>query len=83
LEIFRAPSGTENLTVSGTIDVGGQKRALRVTDQYVRAGTLPIQIKNLNSAPVRLEATSPPSPTASGPRSYARLGKPAITLNVW
>ncbi|WP_035558738.1 efflux RND transporter permease subunit [Hymenobacter sp. IS2118] len=77
--------GAENVTISGgTIDVGGQKRAVRVAGQYVRAENLAnIQIKNLNGAPVRLGDIATVTDGFKDRESYARLdGKPAITLNV-
>ncbi|MDQ2792840.1 MAG: efflux RND transporter permease subunit [Bacteroidota bacterium] len=83
-DISRAIGG-ENLTVSGgTIDVGGQKRAVRVAGQYVRAADIAdIQIKNLNGAPVRLGDIATVTDGFKDRESYARLdGKPAITLNV-
>ncbi len=83
-DISRAIGG-ENLTVSGgSIDVGGQKRAVRVAGQYVRASDIAdIQIKNLNGAPVRLGDIATVTDGFKDRESYARLdGKPAITLNV-
>ncbi|OGX85532.1 efflux RND transporter permease subunit [Hymenobacter glacialis] len=77
--------GAENVTVSGgTIDVGGQKRAVRVAGQYVRAEDIAnIQIKNLSGAPVRLGDIATVTDGFKDRESYARLdGKPAITLNV-
>ncbi|MET4074386.1 efflux RND transporter permease subunit [Hymenobacter sp. UYCo722] len=77
--------GAENVTVSGgSIDVGGQKRAVRVAGQYVRAGDIAdIQVKNLNGAPVRLGDIATVTDGFKDRESYARLdGKPAITLNV-
>lgn len=83
-DISRAIGG-ENLTVSGgSIDVGGQKRAVRVAGQYVRAADIAdIQIKNLNGAPVRLGDIATVTDGFKDRESFARLdGKPAITLNV-
>ena len=83
-DISRAIGG-ENLTVSGgSIDVGGQKRAVRVAGQYVRAADIAdIQVKNLNGAPVRLGDIATVTDGFKDRESYARLdGKPAITLNV-
>jgi multidrug efflux pump len=83
-DISRAIS-SENLTVSGgSIDVGGQKRAVRVAGQYARAADIAdIQIKNLNGAPVRLGDIATVQDGFKDRESYARLdGKPAITLNV-
>ncbi|GAB3877558.1 efflux RND transporter permease subunit [Hymenobacter segetis] len=83
-DISRAISG-ENLTISGgSIDVGGQKRAVRVAGQYVRAADIAdIQIKNLNGSPVRLGDIATVTDGFKDRESYARLdGKPAITLNV-
>lgn len=83
-DITRAIGG-ENVTVSGgTIDVGGQKRAVRVAGQYVRAEDIAdIQVKNLNGAPVRLGDIATVTDGFKDRESYARLdGKPAITLNV-
>jgi len=77
--------GSENVTVSGgSIDVGGQKRAVRVAGQYVRAEDIAdIQVKNLNGAPVRLGDIATVTNGFKDRESYARLdGKPAITLNV-
>ena len=77
--------GYENLTVSGgSIDVGGQKRAVRVAGQYARAEDIAdIQIKNLSGAPVRLGDIATVTDGFKDRESYARLdGKPAITLNV-
>ena len=83
-DISRAIGG-ENLTVSGgSIDVGGQKRAVRVAGQYVRAADIAdIQIKNLNGAPVRLGDIATVQDAFKDRESFARLdGKPAVTLNV-
>ncbi|MEJ7660778.1 MAG: efflux RND transporter permease subunit [Hymenobacter sp.] len=68
----------------GSIDVGGQKRAVRVAGQYVRAADIAdIQLKNLNGAPVRLGDIATVTDGFKDRESYARLdGKPAITLNV-
>ncbi|WP_345054248.1 efflux RND transporter permease subunit [Hymenobacter glaciei] len=77
--------GAENVTVSGgSIDVGGQKRAVRVAGQYVRAEDIAdIQVKNLNGAPVRLGDIATVTDGFKDRESYARLdGKSAITLNV-
>jgi multidrug efflux pump subunit AcrB len=83
-DITRAISG-ENLTVSGgSIDVGNQKRAVRVAGQYTRAEDIAnIQVKNLNGAAVRLGDIATVVDGFKDRESYARLdGKPAITLNV-
>ncbi|MBF9221572.1 efflux RND transporter permease subunit [Hymenobacter ruricola] len=83
-DISRAIGG-ENVTVSGgSIDVGGQKRAVRVAGQYVRAEDIAdIQVKNLNGSPVRLGDIATVTDGFKDRESYARLdGKPAITLNV-
>ncbi|WP_046243960.1 efflux RND transporter permease subunit [Hymenobacter terrenus] len=83
-DITRAISG-ENVTISGgSIDVGTQKRAVRVAGQYVRAADIAdIQIKNLNGSPVRLGDIATVEDAFKDRESYARLdGKPAITLNV-
>ncbi|MBJ6107823.1 efflux RND transporter permease subunit [Hymenobacter sp. BT523] len=83
-DITRAIGG-ENLTVSGgSIDVGQQKRAVRVAGQYVRAEDIAdIQVKNLNGAAVRLGDIATVVDGFKDRESYARLdGKPAITLNV-
>jgi multidrug efflux pump len=77
--------GSENVTVSGgSIDVGGQKRAVRVAGQYARAADIAdIQVKNLNGSPVRLGDIATVTDGFKDRESYARLdGKPAITLNV-
>ncbi|MDQ2768882.1 MAG: efflux RND transporter permease subunit [Bacteroidota bacterium] len=77
--------GSENVTVSGgSIDVGGQKRAVRVAGQYVRAENIAdIQVKNLNGAPVRLGDIATVTDGFKDRESYARLdGKPSIALNV-
>ncbi|MCB2409418.1 efflux RND transporter permease subunit [Hymenobacter lucidus] len=83
-DISRAIGG-ENLTVSGgSIDVGQQKRAVRVAGQYARAADIAdIQVKNLNGAAVRLGDIATVEDGFKDRESYARLdGKPAITLNV-
>ena len=77
--------GAENVTVSGgSIDVGGQKRAVRVAGQYVRAENIAdIQVKNLNGSPVRLGDIATVTDGFKDRESYARLdGKPSIALNV-
>jgi len=77
--------GAENITVSGgSIDVGSQKRAVRVAGQYVKAADIAdIQVKNLNGSPVRLGDIATVEDAFKDRESYARLdGKPAITLNV-
>jgi multidrug efflux pump len=77
--------GAENMTISGgSIDVGSQKRAVRVAGQYVRAADIAdISIKNLNGSPVRLGDIATVEDGFKDRESYARLdGKPAITLNV-
>ena len=83
-DITRAIAG-ENITVSGgSIDVGTQKRAVRVAGQYVNAADIAdISIKNLNGSPVRLGDIATVVDGFKDRESYARLdGKPAITLNV-
>ena len=83
-DITRAIS-SENLTVSGgSIDVGQQKRAVRVAGQYVRAEDIAdIQVKNLNGSAVRLGDIATVVDGFKDRESYARLdGKSAITLNV-
>lgn len=83
-DITRAIGG-ENLTVSGgSIDVGQQKRAVRVAGQYVRASDIAdIQVKNLNGAAVRLGDIATVVDGFKDRESFARLdGRPAITLNV-
>ncbi|MBC6608583.1 efflux RND transporter permease subunit [Hymenobacter sp. BT188] len=83
-DIQRAIAG-ENITISGgSIDVGNQKRAVRVAGQYVRAADIAdIQIKNLNGSAVRLGDIATVEDAFKERESYARLdGKPAITLNV-
>ncbi|HEX8428813.1 efflux RND transporter permease subunit [Hymenobacter sp.] len=75
----------ENVTISGgSIDVGSQKRAVRVAGQYVRAEDIAdIQVKNLNGSAVRLGDIATVVDGFKDRESYARLdGKPAITLNV-
>ncbi|UOQ75710.1 efflux RND transporter permease subunit [Hymenobacter sp. 5516J-16] len=75
----------ENVTISGgSVDVGSQKRAVRVAGQYVRAEDIAdIQVKNLNGAAVRLGDIATVEDGFKDRESYARLdGKPAITLNV-
>ena len=75
----------ENVTISGgSIDVGSQKRAVRVAGQYVRAEDIAdIQVKNLNGSAVRLGDIATVTDGFKDRESYARLdGKPAITLNV-
>ena len=75
----------ENMTISGgSIDVGTQKRAVRVAGQYVNAADMAdIVIKNLNGSPVRLGDIATVTDGFKDRESYARLdGKPAITLNV-
>ena len=83
-DITRAIAG-ENITVSGgSIDVGTQKRAVRVAGQYVKAADIAdISIKNLSGSPVRLGDIATVEDAFKDRESYARLdGKPAITLNV-
>lgn len=75
----------ENITVSGgSIDVGAQKRAVRVAGQYVNAADIAnIQIKNLRGAPVRLGDIATVQDGFKDRESYARLdGQSAVTLNV-
>ena len=75
----------ENLTVSGgSIDVGAQKRAVRVAGQYVNAADIAdIQVKNLRGAPVRLGDIATVRDGFKDRESYASLdGLPAVTLNV-
>ncbi|WP_375416221.1 efflux RND transporter permease subunit [uncultured Hymenobacter sp.] len=77
--------GAENITVSGgSIDVGNQKRAVRVAGQYVRASDIAdIQIKNLNGSAVRLGDIATVEDAFKDRESYARLdGKPSVSLNV-
>jgi multidrug efflux pump subunit AcrB len=76
---------SENITISGgSIDVGDQKRAVRVAGQYARAADIAdIQVKNLNGAAVRLGDIATVEDAFKDRESYARLdGKQAITLNV-
>ncbi|QIL76782.1 efflux RND transporter permease subunit [Hymenobacter sp. HDW8] len=76
---------SENITVSGgSIDVGNQKRAVRVAGQYARASDIAdIQIKNLNGSAVRLGDIATVEDAFKDRESYARLdGKPSVTLNV-
>ncbi|WP_324672590.1 efflux RND transporter permease subunit [Hymenobacter sp. GOD-10R] len=75
----------ENITISGgSIDVGDQKRAVRVAGQYANAADIAnIQVKNLNGAAVRLGDIATVQDAFKDRESYARLdGKQAITLNV-
>ncbi len=75
----------ENVTVSGgSIDVGQQKRAVRVAGQYVRAADIAnIQVKNLRGAPVRLGDIATVVDGFKDRESYASLdGKPTVALNV-
>ncbi|OUJ73743.1 efflux RND transporter permease subunit [Hymenobacter crusticola] len=75
----------ENITISGgSIDVGQQKRAVRVAGQYANAADIAdIQVKNLNGAAVRLGDIATVQDAFKDRESYARLdGKQAITLNV-
>jgi multidrug efflux pump subunit AcrB len=75
----------ENITVSGgSIDVGDQKRAVRVAGQYANAADIAdIQIKNLRGAPVRLGDIATVQDAFKDRESYARLdGQPTVTLNV-
>lgn len=75
----------ENVTVSGgSIDVGAQKRAVRVAGQYVNAADIAdIQVKNLRGAPVRLGDIATVTDGFKDRESYASLdGQPAVTLNV-
>ncbi len=77
--------GSENVTISGgSIDVGNQKRAVRVAGQYVRAADIAdIQVKNLNGAAVRLGDIATVEDGFKERESFARLdGKPSISLNV-
>ncbi|MBD2770357.1 efflux RND transporter permease subunit [Hymenobacter sp. BT664] len=77
--------GSENVTISGgSIDVGNQKRAVRVAGQYTKASDIAdIQIKNLNGAAVRLGDIATVQDAFKDRESYARLdGKTAIALNV-
>ncbi|WP_019946552.1 efflux RND transporter permease subunit [Hymenobacter aerophilus] len=80
-----AAIGRENVTISGgTVDVGNQKRAVRVAGQYVRAADIAnIQMKNLNGSAVRLGDIATVTDGFKDRESFARLdGKPAVTLNV-
>jgi multidrug efflux pump len=75
----------ENITVSGgSIDVGDQKRAVRVAGQYANAADIAdIQIKNLRGAPVRLGDIATVQDAFKDRESFARLdGAPTVTLNV-
>ena len=75
----------ENITISGgSVDVGTQKRAVRVAGQYARAADIAdIQVKNLNGAAVRLGDIATVEDAFKDRESYARLdGKTAVTLNV-
>lgn len=75
----------ENITISGgSIDVGDQKRAVRVAGQYANAADIAnIQIKNLRGAPVRLGDIATVTDGFKDRESYARLdGQPTVTLNV-
>ena len=75
----------ENITISGgSVDVGSQKRAVRVAGQYVRAADIAdIQVKNLNGSAVRLGDIATVEDAFKDRESYARLdGKTAVTLNI-
>ncbi|MCC3155752.1 efflux RND transporter permease subunit [Hymenobacter sp. 15J16-1T3B] len=75
----------ENITISGgSVDVGDQKRAVRVAGQYVNAADIAnIQVKNLSGSAVRLGDIATVEDAFKDRESYARLdGKPSITLNV-
>ena len=75
----------ENITISGgSVDVGSQKRAVRVAGQYVHAADIAdIQVKNLNGAAVRLGDIATVEDAFKDRESYARLdGKTAVTLNI-
>ncbi|MBF9236127.1 efflux RND transporter permease subunit [Hymenobacter sp. BT683] len=77
--------GSENVTISGgSIDVGGQTRAVRVAGQYAKASDIAdIQVKNLNGAAVRLGDIATVEDAFKDRESYARLdGKSSISLNV-
>ena len=77
--------GSENVTISGgSIDVGGQTRAVRVAGQYTKAADIAdIQVKNLNGAAVRLGDIATVEDAFKDRESYARLdGKSSISLNV-
>ncbi|MGI4869763.1 MAG: efflux RND transporter permease subunit [Janthinobacterium lividum] len=76
---------SENITVSGgSIDVGAQKRAVRVAGQYVRAEDIAnIQIKNLRGAPLRLGDIATVTDGFKDRESFARLdGQSSVALNV-
>lgn len=75
----------ENVTVSGgSIDMGTQKRAVRVAGQYVRAADIAnIQVKNLRGSPVRLGDIATVADGFKDRESYASLdGQPTVALNV-
>ena len=75
----------ENVTVSGgSIDVGAQKRAVRVAGQYVKAADIAnIQLKNLRGSPVRLGDIASVTDGFKDRESYASLdGQPTVALNV-
>ncbi|MFD2719651.1 efflux RND transporter permease subunit [Hymenobacter monticola] len=75
----------ENITISGgSIDVGTQKRAVRVAGQYVKADDIAnIQVKNLRGASVRLGDIATVTDGFKDRESYASLeGQPSVTLNV-
>ncbi|GAB2948482.1 efflux RND transporter permease subunit [Hymenobacter coalescens] len=75
----------ENITISGgSVDVGDQKRAVRVAGQYVNAADIAnIQVKNLSGQAIRLGDIATVEDAFKDRESYARLdGKPSITLNV-
>ncbi|TGE17201.1 efflux RND transporter permease subunit [Hymenobacter elongatus] len=83
-DVNRAIQG-ENLTISGgSVEVGSQKRAVRVAGQYAKATDIAdIQVKNLNGASIRLGDIATVQDAFKDRESYARLdGKPAVTLNV-
>ncbi|SHI32469.1 Multidrug efflux pump subunit AcrB [Hymenobacter daecheongensis DSM 21074] len=76
---------SENLTISGgSVEVGSQKRAVRVAGQYAKATDIAdIQLKNMNGASIRLGDVATVTDGFKDRESYARLdGKPAIALNV-
>ncbi|RTQ53583.1 efflux RND transporter permease subunit [Hymenobacter gummosus] len=76
---------SENLTISGgSVEVGAQKRAVRVAGQYARAADIAdIRVKNMNGADIRLGDIATVEDAFKDRESYARLdGKPAVTLNV-
>ncbi|MBO0358226.1 efflux RND transporter permease subunit [Hymenobacter sp. BT186] len=80
-----AAIGRENITISGgSVNVGDQKRAVRVAGQYARAADIAnIQVKNLNGSAVRLGDIATVTDAFKDRESYARLdGKTAVTLNV-